>query len=50
MKKLTTLKSHNIYIDDKEWEKVVHLANKRETSAAAVIRDAIKYYMHCRGY
>ncbi len=44
------MKSHNIYIRDAEWQRVLYAAENKETSAAAVIREAIKYFLDCRGY
>ena len=40
-----TLRTHNIYIEDSEWNKVKRLAEQREESSANVIRKAIKEYL-----
>ena len=50
MSKKTTMKSHNIYIDEKQWSRLVRAAERKETSAAAVIREAVKWFLDSRGH
>ncbi len=50
MTKKKTMKSHNIYIDETQWGRVVRASEMKETSAASVIREAVKYYLDSRGY
>lgn len=44
------LKSHNIYIEDSEWNRTKRLASKREVSTAQIVREAITFYLQRKGY
>ena len=50
MSKSKTLRTHNIYIEDSEWNKVKDIAANREVSSASVIRKAITHYLRSIGY
>jgi hypothetical protein len=48
--KIKQLKPHNIFIKDIEWDRAKKFADKKEVSVAQVIRDAITFYLDCKGY